>query len=122
MSNAKHILLVGDSNSRKPFLVLFKKAGITITEGENIPIAMEKALAIKPDGILFVTPRYWDDVTRFVDEIRTHPGFEQLPIIYIGALIEGEDMRILQMRGVHTLTLGPVPHEEMVRYVVDKLT
>ncbi|PJE64645.1 MAG: hypothetical protein COU90_02275 [Candidatus Ryanbacteria bacterium CG10_big_fil_rev_8_21_14_0_10_43_42] len=122
MSTAKHILLVGDANSRKPFLKLFEKAGILITEGENMKIAFEKALALKLDGILFVTPRYWDDVTRFVDDIRTHPGFENMPIIYIGALIEGEDMRILQMKGVHTLTLGPVPHEEMVRYVVDKLT
>jgi response regulator RpfG family c-di-GMP phosphodiesterase len=121
MALLKHMLLVGDADSRKPFLKLFKKAGIEITEGENVKLAFKQALDIKPDGILFVTPRYGDEVTRFVDEIRTHPGFENLPIIYIGALIEGEDMRILQLKGVHTLTLGPVPHEEMVRYVVDKL-
>ena len=117
----KHILLVGDTHILEPFLGPLRAEGIAITVIPQVRSVLEKTKLLHPTAIVFVLPRYWDDITVFVDEIRKDAEFEQTPILYVGSLIEGEDQHILQQKGVKTLTLGPLPPQEVVRYLLDMM-
>lgn len=117
----KHIVLVGDSHTLDPFLGSLANAEVVVTQVERVNKVMETVERVKPDAIVFVLPRYWDDITRFVDTLRQKKDFVDTPILYVGSLIEGEDQRVLHMKGVHTLTLGPLMPQEVVRYMIDKL-
>jgi len=118
----KKILAVGKGADLSEFIVAFKKAGIEVTKEENIKTALIVAKEVKPDAILFVLPQYWTEITGFVEKIREIKGFERTPIIYVGSMIEGNDQQILKERGVHTLTMGPVPVKEMARYVIEQMS
>lgn len=117
----RHIVLVGDQHTLDPFLGPLAHAGVLITQVERVQKVLETVERVKPNAIVFVLPRYWDDITLFVDELRTKKEFSEIPILYVGSLIEGEDQRVLRMKGVHTLTLGPLMPAEVVRYILDKL-
>lgn len=117
----KHIVLVGDRHTLDPFLGPLAHAGTLVTQVERVNKVLETVEEVRPDAIVFILPRYWDDITLFVDQLRAKKGFAETPILYVGSLIEGEDQRVLRMKGVHTLTLGPLVPAEVVRYILDKL-
>mgnify|MGYP001560055870 CR=1 FL=1 len=117
----KHIMLVGESHTLDPFLAALAASDVIVTQVERVSKVLETAEQVKPDAIVFVLPRYWDDITRFVDMLRQKKDFVDTPILYVGSLIEGEDQRVLHSKGVHTLTLGPLMPQEVVRYILDKL-
>lgn len=119
----KRILLIGDPHLLEKFISLLKKNGIAVTQAPTPKQVMELILIeeIEPDAIAFILPRYWYDITLFVDDLRKKSQFAETPILYVGSLIEGEDQRILQQKGVKTLTLGPLPPEEIVRYITNTL-
>jgi len=121
MPSQKHIIIVGDSQLLSEFRPLFVYYGIGVTEVLKMNLTLETVKKEQPDAVVFLLPRYWDDVTRFVQELRQDKAFETTPILYIGSLIEGEDQRILHQMGVQTLTLGPLPPQEVVRYIADML-
>ncbi|TSC77485.1 MAG: hypothetical protein G01um101429_1033 [Parcubacteria group bacterium Gr01-1014_29] len=121
MSYQNHIILVGDPHVLDEFSLSLRRAGVAVTSVEKVSAVMAAAEKIKPDAIVCILPRYWDDITVFVDEFRKKPGFEDTPILYVGSLVEGEDQRILQQKGVKTLTLGPLPPQEVVRYILNML-
>ena len=112
---------MGDAHTLDSFLGPLADAGVLVTQVEKMGKVLEIVEDIKADAVVFILPRYWDDITLLVDELRDKKGFEETPILYVGSLIEGEDQRILRMKGVHTLTLGPLMPQEIVRYIVDKL-
>ena len=118
----KKILAVGKGTDLYEFIKAFKAAGIEVVREERISTALTTAKEFKPDTILFVLPRYWTEITGFVEKIRDMEGFERTPIIYIGAMIEGTDQQVLKERGVVTMTLGPVPVKEMARHVIDEMS
>src|SRR3990167_9542074 len=121
MSFRKHIVLVGDTHTLDPFLGPLADAGAVVTQVKQVSKVLDTVMEVKPYAIVFLLPRYWDDITLFVDALRAKKEFAQTPLLYVGSLIEGEDKPILPMMGVHELTLGPILPQEVVRYIVDKL-
>lgn len=116
-----HILLVGDPHALENFSLSLTRAGVAVTSVEKVSAVMAAAEKIKPNAIVFILPRYWDDITLFVDDLRKNEEFTETPILYVGSLIDGEDQRVLQQKGVKTLTLGPLPPQEVVRYILNML-
>lgn len=116
-------MIVGDSGNIKIFAPLFLHGGVEVVSTESINAALEKAKEAHPRAIVFVVPVYWTAITHFVEEIRKLKGFDEMdvPIFYLGKLIEGEDQKILQRYGVKVLTLGPVPKDEVVRYILREI-
>ena len=119
---SKQVLIVGASREVRPFQNLLQKEGLGVSVIENLNLAFEEAKKMHPQAILFILPVYWEPITDFVKKIKAEEGFSEVPIIYLGSLIEGEDQIILQQHGVITLTLGPVPTEEIVRYIVNLIS
>lgn len=121
MARKKKILIVGDTTDVLRFKPLLEEEGINVESVDKFPKA--KALALKEhmDAIVFVLPRYWEDITVFIKELRAVQNMEDTLIFYLGSLIEGEDQVLLHKWGVKTLTLGPVPDPEVVRYIVHLL-
>jgi DNA-binding response OmpR family regulator len=119
--NKKHIVLVGDLHTVEPFILHLTREGVDVVHIENIRHVLEKVVEVKPDAIVFILPRYWDDITIFVDNLRAKEDFVETPILYVGSLIEGEDQRVLHQKGVKTLTLGPLMPQEVVRYILNML-
>ncbi len=117
MANDKKILLVGETAKVKEFDQALRRAGATVTIAVDTKQALKRLEAERPDGIVFVVPVYWESVADFVTKVRGQTAFVTLPIIYLGDFIEANDQVMLKRQGVHTLTLGPVPTEEAVRYV-----
>lgn len=114
----KTILLIGNNNLAKEFQAAFQGAGLTVVYASNNKQALAMSDNFRPDGIVFVMPVYSESAGEFVASIRSHKAFSSVPIIYLGDFIESSDSIILQRQGVHTLTLGPVPTSEAVRYIL----
>ncbi|MDO8407857.1 MAG: hypothetical protein Q7S95_01295 [bacterium] len=120
MANRKTLLLVGDNARLKEFAAAFAATG-TATESatdNHAALAYLKSAQILPDGVAFIVPVYWESVGDFVKAVRSDPVLEGLPIVYLGDFIEAADQVMLKRAGVHTLTLGPVPTSEAVRYIL----
>lgn len=120
MPRAK-ILLVGESSEISVFASLLRNEGLIVTTISQVRDALEVVKKIEPDAIVFVLPRYWDAITDFVDLLRADKKFEDTVVIYAGSLIEGEDQHILHQKGVKTVTLGPLPPTEVVRFIMDTI-
>lgn len=118
MAHERKLLMVSNIANSKQFVPLLEKEGISVTVIENFADALRWAKEAHPGMIVFILPVYWENITKFVEEIRAVEGFSETPIVYIGNLIEGEDQRILKRHNVKTLALGPVPIEEMVRFIL----
>ncbi|TSC71688.1 MAG: hypothetical protein G01um101470_529, partial [Parcubacteria group bacterium Gr01-1014_70] len=69
MLSKKHIILVGDSHTLDQFVGPLAHAGISTMHVERVDHVIDAARKEKPNAIVFVLPRYWDDITVFVDEI-----------------------------------------------------
>jgi len=119
---SKKILTVGRGADFLDFLKIFKAEGLTVIRAESIKEAYVLAQEEKPDGFLFILPRFWTELSDFVEKIRKVEGFEHTPIVYVGGLIEGNDQAVLKSAGVSTFTLGPVPTKEMARFVIDEMS
>lgn len=117
------LLLVGGQTELKRFIGLFREAGFSILTAERIAEALSVTKKIRVQGIIFIIPVYWEPITRFVEQVRQMKGYsdDEVPIFYLGKLIEGEDQKILQRYGVKTVTLGPVPESELVRYIISQI-
>lgn len=118
MPYAKKVLLVGDSVKVKEFEQVLSKSGALISLAPNAKKAMILARQERPDGIVFVIPTYWESVEDFLKELREDETFAKTPIIYLGDLIEASDQLVLKRQGVYTMTLGPVPTEEVARFIL----
>lgn len=120
MAKRQTLLLVGDNPRQREFAAAFAAAG---TASESAPdnaaaLSYLKSAKTLPAGVVFVVPVYWESVGDFVTALRSDPRLEKLPIIYLGDFIEANDQLMLKRQGVYTLTLGPVPTEEAVRYIL----
>lgn len=117
------LLLIGGSTDLKRFIPLFSEAGFAMLTAERLEEALEIARRARVQGIIFVIPVYWEPITRFVEQVRELKGYSEMdvPMFYLGKLIEGEDQRILQRYGVHSVTLGPVPDSELARYITNQI-
>jgi hypothetical protein len=124
MYHPKTLLLVGDNARAKEFAAAFAAAGTEPEIAENNPAALAylKSTEILPDGIVFIVPVYWESVGDFVKEVHEDTRLTKVPIVYLGDFIEANDQLMLKRLGVFTLTLGPVPTEEAVRYVLKLIT
>lgn len=119
MSSNKRLLLVSKRSDASAFLPIFDKQGLDVFMTENFKEAKEKATTWLPGVIVFLVPVYWESIVDFVKEVRAIPELKKTGIIYIGKLIEGAELVVLQHYDVKTMALGPVPQEEMARFVFD---
>ncbi|MEA1929308.1 MAG: hypothetical protein U9M92_00255 [Patescibacteria group bacterium] len=121
-SHGKEVVLIGDSLKVKEFQYGLEREGATVALVANSKKAMAYLQeADKPDGIVFIIPVYWENVSKFVDEVKADKRLATVPIIYMGDFIESTDQIVLKRQGVHTLTLGPVPTQEAVRFILSKI-
>jgi len=118
MNSSEKALIVGNPIGSRTLKKVLEHEGIVVSVIENFQEALEQTKVEMPRVILFYVPKYWERVEDFVTEVRKIPELENLKMVYIGDRIEGEEMRILQAYGVKTLTLGPVPPEEMAQFIV----
>lgn len=118
MPLGKKVLLAGDTSKIRLFQRLLEQQGVLVTQTPNIERVLTMAKADPPDGIVFILPVYWESVADFVAKIREEKLLGRIPIIYFGDFIEASDQRILKQQGVHTMTLGPVPEAEAVRFIM----
>src|SRR3989344_5727966 len=121
-SYGKKILLVGDSLKVKEFQneLLHEGVGVTLIPDPKRALTF-LADSERPDGIVFVIPVYWESISEFVEKIKADQHLETIPIIYLGDFIESNDQVVLKSQGVFTLTLGPVPTQEAVRFILSKI-
>ena len=117
----KKILVFGNTSNVLPLAPYFKEKNIETVVVNKFNLADEAIKGEIFDGIVFLLPQYWQDVSKFIIVARKTPGYELIPILYIGSLIEGGEQGILHQQGVKTLTLGPVPEAEVVRYIAKEL-
>jgi hypothetical protein len=119
MSRNRRLLLIAKRSDASVFLPIFEKQGLEVFITENFKEAREQALTWIPGVIVFLVPVYWESIVEFVKDVRAMPDMKRTGIIYIGKLIEGAELSVLQKHDVKTMALGPVPPEEMARFVFD---
>jgi DNA-binding response OmpR family regulator len=117
----KRMLLVAKRVDAKPFMPIFEQQGIEVFQTESFQEAEQVALAWKPGAIVFLVPVYWESILDFVKKIRADEEMKKTGILYIGKLIEGAELTLLQKYDVKTMALGPVPIEEMARFIYEML-
>jgi DNA-binding response OmpR family regulator len=113
----KKLLLVSKTTDAKEFISIFEKQGVEVHQIEVFKEALTDAKEWKPGVIVFLVPVYWESILDFVKEIRDVPEMKKTEILYIGKLIEGAELTLLQKYNVKTMALGPVPKEEMARFI-----
>ena len=114
----KKLLIVSKLVDAKNFIPIFQSQGAEVAQTEDFKEALEIAQEWKPGVIVFLVPVYWESILDFVKEVRATEGMENAGLIYIGKLIEGAELRLLQNMNVKTMALGPVPEEEMARFIM----
>jgi len=115
------VLFIGSHSDVYPFERYFQKRSVDFTRVDNLNSANKYMEKNMPDAVIFILPNYWEDVTTFLKTIRGMKGGGDVQLIYIGDVIEGSEHTILQEQGVDTLTLGPVPHDELARYIAKSI-
>lgn len=117
----KRLVLVSKLTDAKAFLPIFDKENIKVFQTESFKEALEVSKEWLPGAIVFLVPVYWESIVDFVRDVRAIPEMEKTGILYIGKLIEGAELTFLQQHGVKTMALGPVPIEEIARFVTEML-
>lgn len=117
----KKLVLISKLTEAKPFLSIFEKQNIQVFQTESFKEGLENAKAELPGAIVFLVPVYWESIVDFVRQIREIPEMEKAGILYIGKLIEGAELTFLQQHGVKTMALGPVPLEEVARFISEMI-
>ena len=116
----QNLLIGGDNLKARDFADSLAATGATPETAPDEHVALQFLQEAKelPDGVVFIVPVYWEAVGGFVEKMRKDERLKEVPIIYLGDFIESNDQLFLKRQGVHTLTLGPVPMAEAVRYVL----
>ena len=115
----KKLLLISKISDAKEFIPVFQNQGVEVVQIESSKEALEYAKEWKPGVIVFLVPVYWESILEFVKEVRETPGMEKSGIVYLGKLIEGAELRLLQQYDVKTMALGPVPKQEVARFIYE---
>lgn len=118
MPFAKNVLLIGDSLKVRGFQRLLEQQGVITALAPDTNRALQLAKTDPPDGIVFILPVYWESIADFVKKIREQKLLEHTKLIYLGDFIESSDQLVLKQQGVYTMTLGPVPETEVVRFII----
>ncbi len=120
MNNSRKVLIVSESSSDAfAFEEILRKKGLSVTRiKDNINDAIEQSHKIKPGLIIFITPVLWTTVRDFLEKMRPIEEFKATPIVYLTSVIDGVDQVFLHRYGVYTFTFGPVPNEEIARYLM----
>ncbi len=119
MSLQRRIVLIGNYHDLSDIAVLLRKESFQVDIIERFDVALEDVRKNPPKAIIFVLPTYWLSITDFVQKVG-----KELPhteFIYVGSLVEGADQAVLQSYNVKTFTLGPVPKEELARFIAKLL-
>lgn len=116
---SKRMLMVSKIMDANIFIPLFQNMGVEVHQIEDFGEALEDALDWKPGVIVFLVPVYWESILEFVEKVRADPDMKKTGIIYVGRLIEGAELRLLQQHDVKTMAMGPVPEEEMARFMYE---
>lgn len=114
----KKVLLIGDTIEVQE-LAAALRAQAQVNVVPSVKTALTTAQQLLPDAIAFVVPVYWENLLPFLEAIRADARLERKPIVYIGTVLEGTDQIMLARKGVHVVTLGPVPMNEVARYILD---
>lgn len=115
----KKLLLVSKLTDAKEFIPTFENMGIEVHQIENFKEALADAKNWQPGVIVFLVPVYWESILEFVKEVREVSEIKSSGIVYIGRLIEGAELRLLQQYDVKTMAMGPVPIQEMSRFIYE---
>lgn len=111
------MLLIGDTVKVREFeAALASEAAVTVVP--TIAGALLTGPRLVPDAFVFIVPVYWENLLPFIETIKKDKNLRSKPIIYVGDFIEGVDQTMLKQHGVHTITLGPVPTQEIARYIL----
>lgn len=116
----KKLLFVAKITDTKTFTPIFERQGVEVHQIEDFKEALQHALEWKPGLIVFLVPVYWESIIDFIKSVREDPEMERAGIIYIGRMIEGAELKLLKEYGVKTMAMGPVPEEEMARFMYDE--
>jgi len=118
---ARTVLLVGSKTDTLELVGLLAREGITVIPVHEPREAFEEAQRVKPTAIAIIIPQYYVSVMFFIRDIRATPEFKNIPIYYMGELIEGGDLKTLKAMDVRVISIGPVPFSEVIRQMVDEL-
>lgn len=119
MTSNSSIIIIGSPLKVTTYAELMKKEGVKVIVVESYQGALEEAERTKPGAIVMIVPVYITSVIEFAEKIRKSEALKDTPLVYIGSdVIESAYSKILHNLGVKTLTLGPVPVEEMVRFIL----
>lgn len=119
---SKTALLIGGSVTVREYAEQLTHAGVRVETRENFNTALTDISSIHPDVVGIILPNYFETVTKFVQNLRNVSGYGNIPIVYVGGMIEGADDAILRQYGVKTLTLGPVQTSEIARFIVRQMS
>lgn len=119
---AKTVLLIGNSVTIREYAQQLARAGLRVETRGDFNQALLDIGSIQPDVIGIILPNYFEAVTRFVENIKNMPRLADVPLVYVGGMIEGADDAILRQYGVKTLTLGPVQTSEITRFIIKQLS
>lgn len=119
MTNGKRLLMIAKKTDADPFIYLLGERGVSVQLVENIKDAFSIAKQWQPKVIVFLLPVYWESIVDLVEKVKNDLDLMDAKILYVGKLIEGGDLSVLQQYGVKTMALGPVPHQEMARFMDD---
>lgn len=119
---SKTVLLIGGSVTVREYADQLARAGVHIETRENFNKALADMASIRPNVIGIILPNYFETVTQFVENLRNMSAYGNVPIVYVGGMIEGADDAILHKYGVKTLTLGPVQTSEIARFILRQIS
>jgi len=114
----KTILILGNASRAREYADLLRAGGARVVASESVENGLSEILAVRPDAVAIILPQYFSSATALVEAVRRHEDINKTPIVYVGGMIEGADMSILQRYGVKTMTLGPVTPSEIVRFIL----
>lgn len=118
---SKIALLIGNSVTVREYAAELIHAGVHVETREDFNKALADIGTIRPNVIGIILPNYFETVTKFVQNLRNLSAYNNIPLIYVGGMIEGADDAILRKYGVKTLTLGPVQTSEIARFIVRQI-
>ncbi|MCB9805763.1 hypothetical protein H6775_01220 [Candidatus Nomurabacteria bacterium] len=117
MLNGKRLLMIAKKKDAEPFMYLLNARGVAVQLVEDFSDAFAVAQKWQPQVMVFLLPVYWESIVDLVEKVKSDIDLMDMQILYIGKLIEGGDLSVLQQYGVKTMALGPVPPQEMARFM-----
>jgi signal transduction histidine kinase len=107
------VLVVEDNGEMSQFIVTTLGAGYRTATAANGQEGLEQALALRPDLILsdVMMPRLSGD--QLVEQLRTHPDLDAIPVLVLTARAE-DDLRVNLLRqGAQDYLMKPFSGEEL---------